>query len=526
MRSHRSGHKVESLLDKALHCESWGQPDEAAELYESAADVLNTLAGNRDVMRSDRKVLDVGVGLLVDRAQALHAHEYTADSQVLLDRVKEWRLRLGEMVAAWSDSTTTAAKPSSSRAGPRVEDLDELEVHDALDGGLSEEEEEERPRRDNRDRGRDRDDRDDRDRNRRRDRDRDAEPRSPARSRRRDGAEESRSERSGASGGRSSSGSSSSSSRNSPRRDRGDDRDRDRDRDRRDEPRREGRRDRDRDDERCRDRDRDHDRDRDRRSSAATKTSSSSSRRGMLWPQTDAAREDMLKGGTLQPYPTQVIAKRTTLVFRIDKVGLKDAQDLVAPSITVHVVDKMGTPLERAQITPTPTGELRAMEPLHIHFGCVVFIRTVMEDLKGSSGAVVFEICHQKRQKGSADTCVTEVYLQPGGDPPSFYPPHSRSLLCSLSLSLSLSVMCAQVLVRQVLGEPRNRRHLPRLKHRFRGGRTHRAGAIDQGTRATVARENGEAWGGFQAAASEAFHEEAPLPLALWGSALPRVRGW
>ena len=208
MRSHRFGHKVESLLDKALHCESWGQPDEAAELYESAADVLNTLAGNRDVMRSDRKVLDVGVGLLVDRAQALHAHEYTADSQVLLDRVKEWRLRLGEMVAAWSDATTTAAKPSSSRAGPRVEDLDELEVHDALDGGLSsEEEEEERPRRDNRDRGRDRDDRDDRDRNRRRDRDRDAEPRSPARSRRRDGAEESRSERSGASGGRSSSGS-------------------------------------------------------------------------------------------------------------------------------------------------------------------------------------------------------------------------------------------------------------------------------------------------------------------------------
>ena len=73
-------------------------------------------------------------------------------------------------------------------------------------------------------------------------------------------------------------------------------------------------------------------------------------------------------------------AKKTTLAFRIDKVGLKDAQDLIDVAIKIHVVDKMGTLLERVQVTPTPTGELCAMEPLHIHFGCIVFINTAMED--------------------------------------------------------------------------------------------------------------------------------------------------
>ena len=131
-----------------------------------------------------------------------------------------------------------------------------------------------------------------------------------------------------------------------------------------------------------------------------------------MWPRTDPARNHMLQGGTLKPHPTEVFAKRTTLVFRIDKVGLKDAQDLSEPSITIHVVDKMGTSLERPQVTPTPTGELRAMEPLHIHFGCAVFIRTPMEDLKGSSGAIVFEVTHLKQGKTPGNRWCVETFCR------------------------------------------------------------------------------------------------------------------
>mgnify|MGYP006155714517 CR=1 FL=1 len=504
----RRGGLVLVKIDKAIKCESWGQRDEAAELYESAADVLNTLA--ETAPRKQRKEIGRGVGLLADRAMALNSHEVDAKDAAYLDGVKDWRRALGSIVAAWDDAPAV-------HDGPKIDDLDELELHDDdLGLGFDEEELEE---------------------DRREYSSGEREPLRAKRSVVSDDAQGSRrgERRSDRRGGGSSSSNSSGSARRregggraersrrreeredgverrarEERRDSGGDgrrrEDRARDRERSGGGRSASSRDRDRDRNRggrrsspSRDRrrddgdDRDRDRDREhpgRRTSAASKSPAASRRGGdAMWPRTDRAREHMLRGGTLQPHPTEVLAKRTTLVFRIDKVGLKDAQDLIEPSITIHIVDKMGTSLERPQVTPTPTGELRAIEPLHVHFGCVVFIRTPMEDLKGCSGAIVFEVTHLKQGKTPSDECVETLLvtasnalravLRGSGAPPaavemallsnpccatfSFLHSHPHRLLRSRPCSCSPS-LAPQLHIGEVLGVPRGGRHLQRVE--------------------------------------------------------------
>ena len=94
-RARLLGRKTAVLIDKAIKCESWGQRDEAAELYESAADVLNTLA--ETAPRKQRK--EIGRGGCALGAPRPSSSD-TAKSGMQLHRIRcfagTWRYRNAE----------------------------------------------------------------------------------------------------------------------------------------------------------------------------------------------------------------------------------------------------------------------------------------------------------------------------------------------------------------------------------------------------------------------------------------------
>jgi hypothetical protein len=84
----------------------------------------------------------------------------------------------------------------------------------------------------------------------------------------------------------------------------------------------------------------------------------------------------------------------TTLSIKIDKIGLKDAQDYLGPYLTVSVVDGKGNILEQ-QDTP----KSRNKKPQYVLFDTEVHIQTHWDKINESGYTIFFEFKHFKAAK-------------------------------------------------------------------------------------------------------------------------------
>eukprot|EP00742_Colponemidia_sp_Colp-10_P001725 GILJ01001847.1.p1 GENE.GILJ01001847.1~~GILJ01001847.1.p1 ORF type:complete len:310 (+),score=47.94 GILJ01001847.1:45-932(+) len=111
--------------------------------------------------------------------------------------------------------------------------------------------------------------------------------------------------------------------------------------------------------------------------------------------QTSAPEGATSTTGYLLPAPLPSAAGGAVLSIRIDRIGLKDAQEYINPFIAISVYDSVGAKVEAQQHTPFAT-ELR---PNYVMFGNTVHIQTSLQRLRQTRAAVFFEFIHYKPKK-------------------------------------------------------------------------------------------------------------------------------
>ena len=106
-------------------------------------------------------------------------------------------------------------------------------------------------------------------------------------------------------------------------------------------------------------------------------------------------------GGTLIPYPPTRESPNDVLVsIVIEKIGLKDAPELVEPHITIRVMDADGQELESPQDTPI-TNKKKGQ---YIMFGDRVYLQTCMQDIANYQAGIFLEFKHYKPKKSKIST--------------------------------------------------------------------------------------------------------------------------
>eukprot|EP00931_Biecheleriopsis_adriatica_P073538 TRINITY_DN477_c0_g1_i1.p1 TRINITY_DN477_c0_g1~~TRINITY_DN477_c0_g1_i1.p1 ORF type:complete len:323 (-),score=86.16 TRINITY_DN477_c0_g1_i1:7-975(-) len=91
--------------------------------------------------------------------------------------------------------------------------------------------------------------------------------------------------------------------------------------------------------------------------------------------------------------------KGTVVCIRIDKMGLKDAQEYIDPTMTVIVADSRASILD-SRDTPIAS-EKRAT---HVIFNQQVYLNVSLEDMQKSGAAIFFEFKHYKPKKKKVST--------------------------------------------------------------------------------------------------------------------------
>jgi len=91
--------------------------------------------------------------------------------------------------------------------------------------------------------------------------------------------------------------------------------------------------------------------------------------------------------------------KGTVVCFRIEKIGLKDAQDYIDPYMTILVADNKQNLLD-SRDTPV-AADKRAT---HVAFNCQVYLNVSLEDMHRQGAAIFFEFKHYKPKKKKVST--------------------------------------------------------------------------------------------------------------------------
>lgn len=89
----------------------------------------------------------------------------------------------------------------------------------------------------------------------------------------------------------------------------------------------------------------------------------------------------------------------TVVSLRIDRIGLKDAQDYIDPFMTVLVASPSQALLDTHD-TPVATGR----HAQHVNFGHQVFLNISLEDMTREKAALFFEFRHFKPKKNKVST--------------------------------------------------------------------------------------------------------------------------
>lgn len=89
----------------------------------------------------------------------------------------------------------------------------------------------------------------------------------------------------------------------------------------------------------------------------------------------------------------------TVVSIKVDKIGLKDAQVYIDPTMTVLVADPKGNILDTHD-TPAAT-EKRVT---HVIFGTTVYLNISLEDMQRRNAAIFFEFKHYKPKKKKVST--------------------------------------------------------------------------------------------------------------------------
>lgn len=110
---------------------------------------------------------------------------------------------------------------------------------------------------------------------------------------------------------------------------------------------------------------------------------------------------EIICGDTDEPYSdwqqSQAVLKNitgTAVAIRIDKIGLKDAQEYIDPFITVMLGDLRGNIV---QSHDTPVAKNRAAT--YCYFGHQVYLTISLEDMTRQNAALFFEFKHYKPKK-------------------------------------------------------------------------------------------------------------------------------
>eukprot|EP00927_Polykrikos_kofoidii_P022269 TRINITY_DN2082_c0_g1_i1.p2 TRINITY_DN2082_c0_g1~~TRINITY_DN2082_c0_g1_i1.p2 ORF type:complete len:319 (+),score=63.65 TRINITY_DN2082_c0_g1_i1:85-957(+) len=120
-------------------------------------------------------------------------------------------------------------------------------------------------------------------------------------------------------------------------------------------------------------------------------------------PSTDG---EIICGDTDEPYSdwqqSQAVLRNvqgTVVAIRIEKIGLKDAQDYIDPFMTVLVSD---TKLNVLSSHNTPVASER--RATHVMFNHQVYLNISYEDMQQQSAAIFFEFKHYKPKKTKIST--------------------------------------------------------------------------------------------------------------------------
>eukprot|EP00429_Kryptoperidinium_foliaceum_P063383 CAMPEP_0176056140 /NCGR_PEP_ID=MMETSP0120_2-20121206/27955_1 /TAXON_ID=160619 /ORGANISM="Kryptoperidinium foliaceum, Strain CCMP 1326" /LENGTH=278 /DNA_ID=CAMNT_0017389643 /DNA_START=72 /DNA_END=905 /DNA_ORIENTATION=+ len=89
----------------------------------------------------------------------------------------------------------------------------------------------------------------------------------------------------------------------------------------------------------------------------------------------------------------------TVVCLRIEKIGLKDAQDYIDPYITVIVADPRANMLDTHD---TPVARERL--PQHVMFNHQVYLKVSLEQMQAEQAALFFEFKHYKPKKKKVST--------------------------------------------------------------------------------------------------------------------------
>jgi hypothetical protein len=97
----------------------------------------------------------------------------------------------------------------------------------------------------------------------------------------------------------------------------------------------------------------------------------------------------------------------TVVSLRIEKIGLKDAQDYIDPFMTILVVDPRTNLLDTHD-----TCTAKERQPTHVFFNHQVHLNISLEDMQRQQAAVFFEFKHYKPKKKKVSTrCWTFMEL-------------------------------------------------------------------------------------------------------------------
>mmetsp|Transcript_42275 Transcript_42275/g.111806 ORF Transcript_42275/g.111806 Transcript_42275/m.111806 type:complete len:293 (+) Transcript_42275:102-980(+) len=89
----------------------------------------------------------------------------------------------------------------------------------------------------------------------------------------------------------------------------------------------------------------------------------------------------------------------TVVALRIDKIGLKDAQDYIDPFVTIIVADAKTNILDTHD---TPVA--RERKAVHVMFNHQVYLNISLEDMQRQQAAIFFEFKHYKPKKKKVST--------------------------------------------------------------------------------------------------------------------------
>lgn len=89
----------------------------------------------------------------------------------------------------------------------------------------------------------------------------------------------------------------------------------------------------------------------------------------------------------------------TVVAIRIEKIGLKDAQDYIDPFMTILIGDKQA---KLVQSHDTPIGG--ELQPTYVVFNHQVYLKMSLEDMQNMQAALFFEFKHYKPKKKKVST--------------------------------------------------------------------------------------------------------------------------